>query len=110
MREKEPVKSRVLGIRLTDDEYARIQEEAEVAGLTASKYMRRRVLGHVVTAHSDLTLINELRRQGGLLKLCMRSFDAKDVDRFALNVVLRDMKNLIKKLSSIDLGGVSDDR
>ena len=54
--------------RLTVDESSTVREQAHVAGMTLSNYFRRRVLGRRVIADVDMTMIRELRRQGGLLK------------------------------------------
>lgn len=55
-------------LRLKPSEKERIREDAELAGLTVSELMRRRALGRTVLAASDMNLIRELRRLGGLLK------------------------------------------
>jgi len=58
----------VANVRLTASEKARLQEEAALAGLSVSKLARRRLLGRRVVAKADVTLVNELRRLGGLMK------------------------------------------
>ena len=45
-----------------------LTEQAEIAGLSLSEYMRRRFFGGRIAAHTDLNTIAELRRIGGLLK------------------------------------------
>ena len=55
-------------IRVTEREKARLTEQAEIAGLSLSEYMRRRFFGGRLAAHLDLNAIAELRRIGGLLK------------------------------------------
>ncbi len=60
--------SAVVNVRLTVDEKAALKESATLSGLSVSEYVRRRVLGRVVMAHSDIVVIQELRRLGGLLK------------------------------------------
>lgn len=56
-------------IRLTDYEDSRLEDQAAVAGLSVSEYMRRRFFGgRPILAHTDERMIRELRRQGGLLK------------------------------------------
>ena len=61
--------SRVVNVRLTERDHARLLAEAAASGFTISGYCRRRMLGHVVIAHTDRALIRELRRLGGLVKL-----------------------------------------
>ena len=55
-------------IRVTEEEKMRLAEQAEIAGLSLSEYMRRRFFGGRISACTDLNTIAELRRIGGLLK------------------------------------------
>ncbi len=56
-------------IRVTEREKTRLMEQAEIAGLSLSEYMRRRFFGgRPLVAHVDLSTVAELRRIGGLLK------------------------------------------
>ena len=56
-------------IRVTEREKTRLTEQAEIAGLSLSEYMRRRFFGgRPLTAYTDLSTVAELRRIGGLLK------------------------------------------
>lgn len=54
--------------RVTKGEREEIQEQAEVSGLSVSEYVRRRALGRRVDSVTDVRMLSELRRQGGLLK------------------------------------------
>ena len=54
--------------RLTRAEKAGVVEQAGVAGMTPSEYCRRRTVGLPVISDTDMTMIREVRRQGGLLK------------------------------------------
>lgn len=58
----------VVNVRLSAREKALLQMDAQMAGLTMSTLVRRRYLGHRVESKSDLKVIGELRRLGGLLK------------------------------------------
>ena len=60
--------TRVVNVRLTERDHARLRDEAESAGMSVSAYCRRRMLGHVVIPHTDRVVIRELRRLGGLAK------------------------------------------
>ena len=56
-------------LRLTEYEDARLSEQAKVANLSVSEYMRRRFFGgRPLVAYADTKAISELRRIGGLLK------------------------------------------
>lgn len=55
-------------IRLTPDEDAKIKQSAEAAGVTSTDWIRSAALGHHVQSRTDMTMLNELRRLGGLIK------------------------------------------
>ena len=57
-----------LYLRVTPDEQSTIREQAELSGLSISEYARKRVLGFRVMSKSELNILRELRRLGGLLK------------------------------------------
>ena len=54
--------------RLTEREYADASEQADAAALSLSEYLRRRLFGRRVVPKTDLRVLAELRRLGGLLK------------------------------------------
>lgn len=59
----------LITLRVTVEEKTRLTEQAEIAGLSLSEYMRRRFFGgRPLVAYTDLNTISELRRIGGLLK------------------------------------------
>jgi hypothetical protein len=56
-------------LRLTLEEDARIERQAESAGISVSEYMRRLFFGgRPIVARTDTAMIGELRRMGGLMK------------------------------------------
>lgn len=55
-------------MRLSIEEQLQLREDADLAGLTVSEFIRRRVFQRPVHAATDLTMIRELRRLGGLQK------------------------------------------
>jgi hypothetical protein len=55
-------------VRLTESEREFLASEADICGLSLSSLMRNRSLGKRVAAKSDLRVLAELRRMGGLLK------------------------------------------
>jgi hypothetical protein len=55
--------------RLTSGEKQRLREEAALAGISVGALVRRRSFGRTVISQVDLTMIGELRRLGGLMKL-----------------------------------------
>ena len=54
--------------RVMKEEREKIREQAEASGLSVSEYVRRRALGCRVSSVTDVRMLSELRRQGGLLK------------------------------------------
>ena len=58
-----------LTLRVSTEEKQRVAEQAALAGLSVSEYMRRTVFGgRPVVAAADAAMLRELRRVGGLLK------------------------------------------
>ena len=58
-----------LTLRVSAEEKERVEQQAAIAGLSASEYMRRHVFGgRPVVAAADEAMLRELRRVGGLLK------------------------------------------
>jgi len=83
-----------LRFRVTPKERAEIAEAAVVAGLTKSDYIRRRVLGRKVPVKIDHQMINELRRQGGLLKHLWAESGASPIFKAALDEIVITMKRI----------------
>ena len=60
---------RQLVVRVSDEQYQRLADEAETAGLSVSECVRRHVFGgRPIVANSDTRLLNAVRSIGGLLK------------------------------------------
>lgn len=57
-----------LSIRCTTDEKELLKQDADLAAISVSEYVRRRTFGRPVVAHVDAVTIRELRRLGGLMK------------------------------------------
>jgi hypothetical protein len=55
-------------VRLSAEEKQRLRDDADLAALTISDFMRRRAFGKPVVAEVDRAVIRELHRLGGLLK------------------------------------------
>lgn len=91
-------RSKKLSLRLTLSEYEEIKSNAAIAGVGISSYIRKRVLGYKIKSKLSLTMIAELRRIGGLLKLVhLESRNAYD-DRTL--EALKDLQAYVKKLST----------
>ncbi|MCA8005160.1 plasmid mobilization protein [Burkholderia cenocepacia] len=57
-----------IAVRLTADEKAHLRDDAELAGVSVSELVRRRYFGRPIVANTDMVMVRELRRIGGLLK------------------------------------------
>ena len=58
-----------LTLRVSAEEKERVEEQAGLAGLSVSEYIRRTIFGgRPVVAAADEAMLRELRRIGGLLK------------------------------------------
>lgn len=57
-----------VGVRFTSTEHSRLLAMAKQHGLTLSKFVRAMVVGKRIKTKIEANIIDELRRQGGLLK------------------------------------------
>lgn len=57
-----------ISLRVTEEEHKLIAEEADLCAISLSSFLRQRSLGKRVSAKTDLRVLAELRRIGGLLK------------------------------------------
>lgn len=84
-------------IRLTDDEWHNLSEQADRAALTPSEFARRRIVGYRVVSRVEDKLINELRRLGGLQKHLASQLPKQ---RPEFNAVLNQIISTIKIASN----------
>ena len=89
--------------RVTQAEKLRLKNQAELAGLSLSEYLRRNFLGgKPLVAHTDLKILMELRRVGGLLKYnftAMRECHAP-LDVWArMDGAFAELRKLMEKIS-----------
>ena len=85
-------------VRFSNDEQKELREQADVAVLSVSEYVRRRILGKHVVSKTDLKLLAELRRIGGLLKhIHLETRGAySELTAEALSEVIRFVRNFDK--------------
>lgn len=77
--------------KLAQEHYQKLVEDASSAGMSLSKYVRHRLSGFRVRSKYDLQVLNELRRQGGLLKhLATQGVDTAG----ALDAIITTMRKL----------------
>jgi hypothetical protein len=85
-----------VNVRLTERENAELREAAAAAEITLSEYVKRRALGRVVTASTDLKVVRELRRLGGLVK---HVATMQIADRKAINETLNALGHYVSVLA-----------
>ncbi|AJW93573.1 ribbon-helix-helix, copG family protein (plasmid) [Burkholderia gladioli] len=86
-----------IAVRLTPDEKARLRDDAELAGVSVSELVRRRYFGRPIVANTDMVMVRELRRIGGLLKHIHNTTDGVYSRETAQALV--EVTGQIKKLS-----------
>ena len=95
-------KNTTIIFRVEEEEKMRLVQDAQMAGLPLAELVRSYIAGKKVASKVDYALINELRRQGGLLKsnfATLRSAKASEQTLKKQEVLLKDMKLLIEKIS-----------
>lgn len=92
----EPLDATV-NVRLTTAEKYQLREDAELAGLSLSALIRRRYFGRPIIADTDLTMIRELRRLGGLFKHLHAS--TSGAHSAQMTTVIRDIGDAITRLA-----------
>ena len=91
-------------IRVTEREKTRLTEQAEIAGLSLSEYMRRRFFGgRPLAAHTDLSAVAELRRIGGLLKHNFETLRQAKAPQEILEQQEDALRNLVWAIQKISL-------
>ena len=94
----------LLTFRVTAEEKARLEQQADMAGLSVSAYLRRRFFGgRPLIAHTDAMMIRELRRIGGLLK---HNFETLRQSGAAADMLERQERTLGLLISAIEHLGV----
>lgn len=58
-------------VYLTEEQRKHVEENADAAGMSVSRYLRMIATGRHVASKMDAKILNELRRIGGLLKVGM---------------------------------------
>ena len=89
-------------MRLTASERVQLLEDADLAGMSISEFVRRRAFGKTIHAATDLMMIRELRRLGGLQKYAMSKLAQHDevVDECAATI--RAIRAAIERISNHD--------
>jgi uncharacterized protein (DUF1778 family) len=89
-------------MRLTAAERQQLIEEADLAGMSISEFVRRRTFGKAIHAATDLMMIRELRRLGGLQKYAIKilALHGEVVDECVATI--RALRAAIERVSTND--------
>jgi hypothetical protein len=91
------VATRRIFIRITDAEKANIRDQAKIAGLTMSEYMRRIAFNKRIISKMDQKALGELARLGGLQKHLLKQIKGL---RKGLNSTLSAVLNAVSRLNA----------
>ena len=97
------VATRRIFIRITDAEKANIRDQAKIAGLTMSEYMRRIAFNKLIISKMDQKALGELARLGGLQKHLLKQIKGlpdEEVLRKELNSTLSAVLNAVSRLNA----------
>ncbi len=89
-------------MRLTAAERKQLHEDADLAGMSVSELVRRRALGKTIHAASDLMMIRELRRLGGLQKYAMNKLAQHGEHADECIATIRTLRAAIERVANHD--------
>jgi hypothetical protein len=89
-------------MRLTAAERVQLCEEADLAGMSVSELVRRRALGKTIHAATDLMMIRELRRLGGLQKYAMNKLVQHGEVADECSAAIRALRAAIERVANHD--------
>ena len=98
------VATRRIFIRITDAEKANIRDQAKIAGLTMSEYMRRIAFNKRIVSKMDQKALGELARLGGLQKHLLtqiKGLPDEEGLRRGLNSTLLAVQNAMRALKTV---------
>ena len=92
----------LISLRVTPQEKARLKDQASIAGLSVSEYMRRKFFGgRPVIAKTDECMVRELRRVGGLVKHNFETLRQAGGDQDCYNQLSETLRLLRNTLDQI---------
>lgn len=93
-------KNTLIQLRCTEAEADAIKKKAIAAGLTTSEYLRRTALNRRITVRTDIRMMNELLRLGGLQKHLFTQMQANMTTELShqFSEVLTSIKHAINAL------------
>jgi hypothetical protein len=89
-------------MRLTAAERQQLRDEADLAGMSISELVRKRTFGKTIHAATDLMMIRELRRLGGLQKHTINKFAPHFEVVDECNATIRALRAAIERVANHD--------
>ena len=89
-------------MRLTASERVQLREDADLAGMCISEFVRRRAFGKRIHAATDLMMIRELRRLGGLQKYAMNKLAQHREVADECVTIIRALRAAIERVANND--------
>ncbi len=97
----------VIHLRITKKEKDNLRFQSEIAGQSVSNLVRNKIQNIKIVPKVEKILINELRRQGGLLKNNFQTVKNSELNNYEkeqcstqMKQTLNEIQNLINKISS----------
>ena len=95
-------KEKRLTVRFRPEEMTELSGQADMCGLSVSELVRRRSLNKRIVPMTDLKILSELRRIGGLLKFSFT--ETNGIYRGKTNEVLEELRDAIVRIGRKDEG------
>ena len=89
-------------VRLTASERVQLRDDADFAGMSVSEFVRRRAFGKKIYAATDLMMIRELRRLGGLQKYAINKLAQHGEIVDECIVTIRALRAAIERVANND--------
>lgn len=99
-KSEKQLREKTLRCRCTEAEFEAINNKALAAGLTTSEYLRRTALSRRIMVRTDIRMMNELLRLGGLQKHLYTKMQANMTTELShqFSEVLTSIKHAINAL------------
>ena len=91
MKQRQAKFPKVLQARCSEEELEKVKVDAELAGMSVSKYVRHRATSQRVSSKYDIKLYNIIKKIGGLLKEAYKN--GEDT-----GPILNELKNTLKRV------------
>lgn len=91
-------RTKIIRVRMTETEYKDLMFRVEKSGLTLAEFIRRCASGRKIISRVEQNLVNELRRQGGLMKLIHNESGGAYSEKTA--AAIEEMRSVVRALTA----------